>query len=664
MAVAVSYPGVYVEEVPSGVRTITGVATAITGFVGYTPRGRDHRATRLFSFADYERAFGGLAADSELGYAVQQFFTNGGTDAYVVRVPKHDAVAASITLHEAVGGGSDASLIVTALSRGAWANDVIVDVTYDGVSDAMSFNLVVTDLATGAVETFGNVSMDTASRTFVGAVVNDEDSGSKLISVALPPAAQVPSPQRPAETGTSGGPLTLGALSDPSRTYTIQLTADVPGGVVSGLEFPFLEAGEAPPTSVLGACRQLERKANAALQGVLPGATIRCVPNRTGDGIRVHAFFPPSATPGALDTQLTFAAGAPDDADAGLALTDGNATANVAHYWLGRGRTALAQSAAIVGADGVQLPVTADLIGSESAFSGMQALRKVDLFNILCIPDATRALPGNPNQQDGSVDPNAVFGAAMTLCLERRAFLVVDCPPEVRDVASATDWKASGLTVHERNGAAYFPRLRLPDALNGMQLRSFAPCGVVAGLYSRTDASRGVWKAPAGIDAQLRGVQKLAYALSDPEHGALNPLGLNCFRVFPVYGLVAWGARTLVGADAEGSEWKYVPVRRIALYIEESLYRGTKWVVFEPNDEPLWAQIRLNVGAFMNTLFRQGAFQGTTPREAYFVKCDKETTTQDDINRGIVNILVGFAPLKPAEFVIIKIQQMAGQIAT
>jgi phage tail sheath protein FI len=136
---------------------------------------------------------------------------------------------------------------------------------------------------------------------------------------------------------------------------------------------------------------------------------------------------------------------------------------------------------------------------------------------------------------------------------------------------------------------------------------------------------------------------------------------VNCVRIFPVYGAISWGARTLRGADEMADEWKYIPVRRLALYIEESLYRGTKWVVFEPNDEPLWAQIRLNIGAFMHSLFRQGAFQGSSPAEAYLVKCDKETTTQDDINRGIVNILVGFAPLKPTEFVILKIQQLAGQ---
>jgi phage tail sheath protein FI len=152
--------------------------------------------------------------------------------------------------------------------------------------------------------------------------------------------------------------------------------------------------------------------------------------------------------------------------------------------------------------------------------------------------------------------------------------------------------------------------------------------------------------------------------LSDAEQGVLNPIGLNCFRAFPVYGNVSFGARTLVGADAQASEWKYVPVRRTALYIEESLYRGTQWVVFEPNDESLWAQIRLNVGAFMHSLFVQGAFQGKSPQEAYLVKCDSETTTQNDINSGIVNILVAFAPLRPAEFVILRIKQLAGQIQT
>jgi hypothetical protein len=246
------------------------------------------------------------------------------------------------------------------------------------------------------------------------------------------------------------------------------------------------------------------------------------------------------------------------------------------------------------------------------------------------------------------VDPPAEWGAKPNFASSARASLT-----------------GLGLTgTNARYGAIYFPRVRQADPLREGRLDTFVPCGVVAGVMARTDADRGVWKAPAGIDAAMNGVRDLQVNLSDMENGNLNQLGINCLRSFPVVGRVVWGARTLRGADELADEYKYVPVRRLALFLEESLYRGLKWVVFEPNDEPLWSSIRVNVGAFMHNLFRQGAFQGTTPREAYLVKCDSETTTQNDINLGIVNILVGFAPLKPAEFVVVKIQQLAGQINT
>jgi phage tail sheath protein FI len=204
----------------------------------------------------------------------------------------------------------------------------------------------------------------------------------------------------------------------------------------------------------------------------------------------------------------------------------------------------------------------------------------------------------------------------------------------------------------------------MPDPLKKNRINVFVPCGAIAGICAKTDVSRGVWKAPAGTQASFSGVTEFTVKMTDLDNGQLNPLGLNCLRTFPSIGNVVWGSRTLAGSDALGSDWRYLPVRRFTLFLEESLYRGTKWVVFEPNDEPLWAQIRLNIGAFMNDLFRQGAFQGQTTTDAYFVKCDSDTTTQNDINNGIVNITVGFAPLKPAEFVIISFQQMAGQIAT
>jgi phage tail sheath protein FI len=208
----------------------------------------------------------------------------------------------------------------------------------------------------------------------------------------------------------------------------------------------------------------------------------------------------------------------------------------------------------------------------------------------------------------------------------------------------------------------YFPWVIAPDPLNQNRTTTFPPCGFVAGIYAATDAARGVWKAPAGIDASLTGVSGLATVLTDLENGSLNIQAINCLRNFRVYGNVVWGARTLQGNDEQASQWKYVPIRRLALYLESSLYDGTQWVVFEPNDEPLWSQIRLNVGAFLQGLFLQGAFQGSSPQQAYFVKCDSENNPQSSIDQGIVNILVGFAPLYPAEFVVIQIQQMAGQI--
>jgi len=288
---------------------------------------------------------------------------------------------------------------------------------------------------------------------------------------------------------------------------------------------------------------------------------------------------------------------------------------------------------------------------------GVFALEKADLFNLLCIP---------PFASDTDVD-NSTWSSAISYAVERRAVVLVDPPFNsgrwggVADVSAST---VTGVAGRSENAALFFPRIQFGNSLRQNRPEPFAPCGAVAGVIARTDASRGVWKSAAGIEATLSGALGLDVNLSDPENGAINPLGVNCLRNFANTGPVVWGSRTLKGADSLANEWKYLAVRRTALFIEESLYRGTQWAVFEPNDEPLWAQIRLNVGAFMQDLFRQGAFQGKSAREAYFVKCDGETTTQSEIDQGIVNILVGFAPLKPAEFVVLKIQQIAGNMQT
>ncbi len=789
--------------------TISGVATSITAFVGYTSRGIDNRAELIFSFGDFERLFGGLAADSELSYAVQQFFANGGTQAYVVRVPRAGAAGAKVVFN---------SLQFTALSSGSWANgELLIDIDYDNLytivpgtvkltaasadvtgtgtafsalkpgqylifaadssktpyqidtisndttlklktnyagaaaasssfvmtTDPMAFNLTITNLVDGTVEQFPNVSLNTNQQNYLLSVLNDPDTGSQLVNVALAGAAPT---APPATTGLVGAPInpgsTVATLAGSNITGTVALTnasADVTGtgtkfttelqvgqsvvfstdatsaqyqiqsisndtalklaspyrgttapsatvallgsatknfGIKLGVSSPgtapsplplditVFATGAQVPQTVAGLASQLQKAVNAALAVKMPGASVVCSVATMGSNqsIRIQTLIPQYP-----DAVATIAAPSNGTSDATTALGLNSVTSNVAHYALGTGNGSTTnswggkQTSSTAGGDGTGLPQTAGLIGDPGLFTGIYALDKVDLFNLLSIPDATRANPGNPSALDSGLDPNLIFGAAIALCDRRRAFLLLDVPPNINTVAAAVDYKTSGLAVHDPNGAVYFPRLRMPDPLNNYQLRTFAPSGVVAGLYARIDSSRGVWKAPAGTEATLSGVQGMVYKLNDEENGVLNPLGLNCFRSFPVYGNVSWGARTLVGADADANQWKYVPVRRVALYIEESLYRGTQWVVFEPNDEPLWAAIRLNVGAFMQDLFRKGAFQGKTPADAYFVKCDKETTTQTDIDRGIVNILVGFAPLKPAEFVVIQIQQLAGQ---
>jgi phage tail sheath protein FI len=396
-----SYPGVYVEEIPSGVRTITGVSTSVTAFVGSAERGPIGRAVSIRDWASFERCFGGLSEDSELSFAVWQFFLNRGTEAIVVRLAK-----------------------------------------------------------------------DT------------------------------------------------------------------------------------------GATSMRER------------------------------------------------------------LQDGKEQA-YAH------------------ADAYPL-----FIGDRSKREGIYALEEVDLFNLLCLP---------------GVSDGGILADAAAYCAERRAFLIVDAP---RDVGTPDDLasllRSGGALPRSDNAAVFYPWIEVANPRRPGKLREVAPSGAIAGLFARTDATRGVWKAPAGAEATLNGAQAVRYALTDGETGVLNRLGVNCLRLFPVIGAVSWGARTLRGDGELASEHEDIPVKRLALHLEESLCRGTRWALFEPNDEALWAQLRLNVGVFMHGLFVRGAFAGKSPVEAYLVKCDRETTTLDDVDNGVVNVLVGFAPLRPAEFVVLRLELLAG----
>lgn len=261
------------------------------------------------------------------------------------------------------------------------------------------------------------------------------------------------------------------------------------------------------------------------------------------------------------------------------------------------------------------------------------AVRRADLVNLLVVP-------GEPETE--------VVADAMALATSRRAVFLRDPPAGWSTVSAAVSGAASPAFPRSRNTAVYFPRIRQPGPLRG-------PGGTVAGVIARSDLTRGVWRSPAGLEADIDGIEEFEVNVTDVDGSRLHPLGVNCIRTFPGTGPVVWGART-----TDAGEWKYLTVRRTALFVEESLDRGTRWARFEPNDEPLWARIRAEAGAFLNHLFRRGAFAGTTPPDAWFVRCDRETTTRDDVDRGVVNILVGFAPIKPAEFVVLNLRQAAG----
>ncbi len=650
--VQVSYPGVYIQEVSSGVHTISSVGTSITAFIDFFREGPVDVPVEIFGMGDFQRIFGGLDNRSEASYAIAQYFLNGGSAAYVIRTAASSVASplakAGVILKADASAGGAQVLEINAASDGIWGNNLRVEIDYNTTDPATLFNLTVLRYdgpgarakALGS-ERYLNLTMDSTKPRYAVKVIND---ASKLVTAKDGAGASASS--RPAASGTLGKPAAL-ATADFNGFRGKKLSV-----TIGALSF-VATIGSWPDGAVttLAQFRQwLESAIRAAdTSATFTGASVEVVGNtlRVLSGKGSTTFDPVES--------VVIANAAVDPTATTLALVT-PANTNVQQYPLGlaAGADVAALKKSTVGGDGAP-PSATEIIGNPALYSGMFALDRVDLFNILCIPRAVA-------DDVSDTQTRAIYSAALAFCERKRAFLLIDLPGKLNEMPEIKEWLGEHDEFRHKNAALYFPRTHIPDPVNEFRLRSVAASGTIAGIYSRTDSQRGVWKAPAGIEAVLNGVARLDAKLTDAENGVLNPLAINCLRTFPVYGSVAWGARTLVGADQIGSEWKYVPIRRLALMLEESLFRGSKWVVFEPNDEPLWAKIRLNVGAYMNSLFRQGAFQGATPKDAYFVKCDGETTNEDDRNKGIVNIQVGFAPLKPAEFVVISIQQIAGDL--
>lgn len=721
MPAPLTYPGVYIEEVPSGVRTITGVATSITAFIGRTLKGPAVRATRITNYGAFEKHFGGLWRESPLSYAVRQFYQNGGSDAVIVRILNAAGEAGSITLANGEPGG----IVLREAVPGTRGNTLSIQVTDDGTR-----HIIVTETAraaSGAAVQVRRVDYAGADAAALRAALNADDSLIELAEEsanfgALPTvAAAVDFPSGTAAATTAAAPLAL-------EGEALEIAAAAPGVAGDNIAVSVLPSAS-DPTRFSLVVEQRQNDGSYTALGTVPATTLAAVQAAVGGvaGIGIVVNGNPSTLPAPpFASTRTHLSGGTDVAASTLALpTQGlRITAANPGSWGNRLRlsidldtadltdetlfnltvellndddratdsetyrnlsvdpesprfvtTMLEQSSLLVriegllpdeapratGDDGVMLSggqdggtiAAADFTGPgmQDDKEGLFQLEDVDLFNLMVIP---------PLAPETDV-PEALWSEALTYCRNRRAMLIIDPPTGW----TRPDQAVTGIEVlaglRDPNSVIYFPRVRAADPLRDNLLETFAPSGIMAGLMARIDAERGVWKAPAGLEATLRGVRAFSYPLIDGEVGQLNPLGINCLQTRPAAGPVAWGARTLFGDDRLSSEWKYLPVRRLALMIEESLYRGTQFAVFEPNDRPLWQQLRLAAGTFMDNLFRRGAFQGASPDEAYFVKCDDETTTQADIDLGIVNLDVGFRPLKPAEFIVIRIRQLAGQ---
>ncbi len=650
-------PGVYVEEIPSGVRPIEVAGTSTAAFFGEAERGPIGGAVKVFGFANFQTLYGSfLGGGRYLAHAVYQFFNNGGGACYIGRVAP-GAQTAGVTVLDRSVAAQD-SLTFEASSPGLWGNRIMVIVNAATATDpGNQFDLAVyQDNAEPGeppvlLESYADLNMDPASPSYVESVVN---SLSTYLRVAVNTAntGQLNGFSESAEIVVDGSDL-LGANQRQFRINmngdgfrTVDLTDEITNSA------PDLADPAAVAATIQAVIRALAPLRDSTPAAVYTAATVTFTQTTAPDGVlRITAGGPASASSRVLvqdaPDPLANAAGI-----LGLGPRNGGTevygSANMRprdtpaddFYFLGDDTVAGAVSAVSLGTDGTT-PQDVDFI---AAFNLLDTIRDVSLL----------AVPG--------IGSEAVVDAGMNYCANRP---LSDCF-YVGDMDALDDTYVEAITFRDTlnnpnsYGAVYFPWLLVLDPTGQSEEPiPVPPSGFVTGLYGRIDGRRGVWKAPAGTEAILAGPVGLVTELTDVQHGDLNntPKSVCVIRRFPTTGIVAWGART-VSSDPE---YKYIPIRRTAIMLRVSIFNGIQWAVFEPNDEPLWSSLRLNIGAFMNTLFRRGAFQGASPSQAYFVKCDAETTTQADIDLGIVNVLVGFAPLKPAEFVVVKIQQLAGQ---
>lgn len=538
MAASYGSPGVYIEEQPSGSMPIEGVGTAVAAFVGFTERYDTEQGDPtdptgvkpqlVTSWPQYERIYGGFVRGAMLPHAVRGFFENGGSSAYICRIPS--------------AGDSNGNS--------------------NGGRPALTLPAA------------GNPDTESVR-------VSAVDPGARLEVEVVPPP-----PPPPAEGD--------GAGNAPPADHTLRVYRD--GALqeeIGGLQFSGRSA------------RAVEKTVNERSKFV----RIEVQP------LQGQSLAERSPAPGRYQLEVP-------------PVSTNSVT-------------------------------PADLVGNETERTGYQGLAIAENVTMVAIPDLVTVA----TREDGSVDEEMFLGAQKQLIdfceASHNKMAILDTPPGL-NATRALEWR-SRLARDSAFAALYYPNvvvsnpLARPGANNGELYLTVPTAGHVAGVWARTDAARGVWKAPA--NEALRGIVRLENDVTNGEQDLLNPDGVNCIRSFGSYGTKIWGARTLAKTDPS---WRYINVRRLFNFIEESIQRGTQWAVFEPNDFDLWQRVKRNITSFLRGLWTQGALVGATPEQAFYVMCDESNNPASSVDEGKLIVEVGIAPVKPAEFVIFRISQWQG----
>ena len=568
-------PGVYVEEYDSGAVPMQGVSTSTAGFIGLAQRGPVVGKPQLVtSFADYKRAFGGYLSEAKFGearflpYAVEQFFINGGSRAYIMRVAAEGAAAAKATA---------GVLQIEAANPGEWGNKIRVTVEASSKAKTQVIAVNGADLKLKNADGFNQ-----------GDVVELFDGKAKAYATIVSSLDNIV---------TLDAPCTLNVTDEkigtPKYIKTCELTLTVK---LDDVVETYANVSLCPEAGNFVSART--RKSDLVTIAV----TEAKAPAAPKEGKDEKA--PAPAKAGVTPIELVGGA-------AVIALAGGS-----------DGKVANVSPSVYMGED-----------NGPGKRSGLAAfLENVDV-SIMAIPGVT------------APEVQAALIAHCENC--KSCFAILDVPIDRKKTNDVVEFRDMYDTTY---AAMYHPWLEMFDPL-AKRSAYFPPSGAMAGIYARTDNERGVHKAPA--NEIVRGCTGLSCNYNEGEQDILNPKGVNLIRAFTGRGIRVWGARTM----SSNGLWKYVNVRRLYIYIEESIKANTNWVVFEPNSEVLWGRVTRTIEMFLATCWRSGALAGSTPSEAYFVECGPTTMTQDDIDNGRLICNIGIAAVKPAEFVIFRITQ-------